>query len=417
MKEILKRQPVHVVYGGAQLFRSGTVRKIGELALSSFNGYANDIHEFATAFGMKKDETCIRVYERVMSKLESEAVEDYRIDFEDGFGYRTDEEEDEAAVQCARETARAMKDNLLSHYFGIRPKPYCREMRSRCVRTIELYLRELLESSSGKLPDNFLITLPKVESGLQVFEFVSALEKTENLLRIKSGLLRIEIMVETASSLIGTDGRLSLPLIAEAGAGRIESAHFGAFDYTAELGIIAKYQTLRHQTCDFARNIMKASLENSGIRLSDGATNIMPIAPHKGGPLTDQQKADNKNVVHSAWKLHFDNITHSLENGFYQGWDLHPAQLIPRYSATYKFFAENLPDSSARLRNFLEQAARSTTHSNIFDDAASGQGLLNFFIRGYNCGAITEDEILDSGLKVEELEMRSFSKIISSRSQ
>jgi hypothetical protein len=280
-----------------------------------------------------------------------------------------------------------------------------------------LYLRQLLESSSGKLPDNFLITLPKVESAVQISEFVSALEKTENLLRIKDGLLRLEIMVETASSLIGRDGRLSLPLIAEAGEGRIESAHFGAFDYTAELGIIAKYQSLRHQACDFARNMMKASLEGSGIRLSDGATNIMPITLHKGESLTEQQKANNRNIVHSAWKLHFDNITHSLENGFYQGWDLHPAQLIPRYSATYNFFAENLADSTSRLRNFLEQAARSTTHANVFDDAASGQGLLNFFIRGYNCGAIAEDEIRNAGLTVEELGMRSFSKIISARSQ
>ncbi|MBX7042985.1 MAG: phosphoenolpyruvate kinase [Ignavibacteria bacterium] len=417
MKELLKRQPVHVVYGGAQLFRSGTVRKIGGLALASFSTYADDIHNFASAFGMKKDETCIKVYERVKSKLESEAVEDYRIDFEDGFGYRTDEEEDEAAVQCARETANAMRDSLLSHYFGIRPKPYTGELRSRCLRTIELYLHELLQNTSGQLPENFLITLPKVESAVQIAEFVSELEKIENLLHIKNGLLKIEIMVETAASLISIDGRLSLPLIAKAGADRIESAHFGAFDYTAELGIIAKYQTLRHQACDFARNMMKASLEGTGIRLSDGATNIMPIPPHKGEPLTEQQKTENRNAVHFAWKLHFDNISHSLENGFYQGWDLHPAQLIPRYSATYKFFAENLADSSARLRNFLEQAARSTTLANVFDDAASGQGLLNFFIRGHNCGALSEDEIRNTGITVKELGMRSFSKIISSRSK
>jgi hypothetical protein len=415
MNELLSRQPIHVVYGGAQLFQAGTFVKIGELARKTFELYAGDVSEFAAAFELVKNEITSIVYERVKAKLKNEPVEDYRIDFEDGFGYRTDAEEDEAAIICAKETALAMDGKLLPEYFGIRVKPYSGEFVERSFRTLSIYLRELFNLTSGELPKNFLITFPKIETAEQVDALTADLSNLEKILSLTEGGLHIEIMVETTKSLLNQQGQFALPLIADAGNGRIRAAHFGAFDYTAELGIIAKYQTLQHQSCNFARNIMKVSLEGTGIRLSDGATNVMPIGPHRSELLSKDELDANRAVIHRAWKLHFDNITHSLQNGFYQGWDLHPSQLIPRYAATYSFFIENLQESSERLSNFLARAARSTMHTNVFDDAASGQGLLNFFIRGYNCGAINEDEILNAGLTIEELRLRSFSKIIRSR--
>jgi citrate lyase beta subunit len=415
MNELLGRQPIHVVYGGAQLFKAETCSKIGELARKSFELYAGDVSEFASAFELVENELIGKVYERVKAKLKNEPVEDYRIDFEDGFGYRTDAEEDEAAINCAKETAIAVKGDLLPEYFGIRVKPYSGEFGERSFRTLSIYLRELLSHTSGELPKNFLLTFPKIETAGQVDGLTTELSKVEKTLSLPEGSLHIEIMVETAKSLLNQEGQFALQLIAKAGNGRIRAAHFGAFDFTAELGIISKYQTLQHQSCDFARNIMKVSLEGTGIRLSDGATNVMPIGPHRNELLSKDELDANIAVIHKAWKLHFDNIMHSLQNGFYQGWDLHPAQLIPRFAATYLFFAENLKESSERLSNFLARAARSTLHANVFDDAASGQGLLNFFIRGYNCGAISKDEILNAGITVEELKLRSFSKIISSR--
>jgi hypothetical protein len=52
----------------------------------------------------------------------------------------------------------------------------------------------------------------------------------------------------------------------------------------------------------------------------------------------------------------------------------------------------------------------------VFDDAATGQGLLNYFLRAINCGAITKDEALRlSGLTLEELQSGSFVKILKSR--
>ena len=144
----------------------------------------------------------------------------------------------------------------------------------------------------------------------------------------------------------------------------------------------------------------------------------MPIGPHratKEKPLTPQQEAENLAVVHSAWRLHYDNVQHSLRHAYYQGWDLNPAQLPVRYAAIYTFFLESLDDASRRLNRFVDAAAQATLSGNMFDDAATGQGLLNFFLRGIACGAITEAEAMATGVTLEELHGRSFVKIVQNR--
>jgi hypothetical protein len=108
-------------------------------------------------------------------------------------------------------------------------------------------------------------------------------------------------------------------------------------------------------------------------------------------------------------------VRHSLYNGFYQGWDLHPAQFAVRYAAVYSFFMESYEDAAARLRKFVGAAARATLSGDIFDDAATGQGLLNFFIAALNCGAISEADALKTGLTPDELRSRSFLKILEGR--
>ena len=106
---------------------------------------------------------------------------------------------------------------------------------------------------------------------------------------------------------------------------------------------------------------------------------------------------------------------HSLINGFYQGWDLNPAQLPMRYAATYNFFLNSYEDAVFRLKTFVERAAISTLTKDVFDDAATGQGLLNFFLKAMNCGAITEEEALATGLTLEEIRSRSFYRILEGR--
>ena len=68
-----------------------------------------------------------------------------------------------------------------------------------------------------------------------------------------------------------------------AGGGRVRGAHFGTYDYTALCGITASWQHMRHAACDFAKHMMQVALAQSGVWLSDGATNIMPIPPHRAG--------------------------------------------------------------------------------------------------------------------------------------
>jgi citrate lyase beta subunit len=407
------RQPVHTVYGGAHLFAADTAQKLGGLALRSLDAYAPDAAAFAEAIGIPQP-IAGKVYERVRAKLGREAVEDFRIDFEDGYGNRPDDEEDRHAAVCAAEVANGMSAGTLPPFLGIRIKPLTGELARRSLQTLDIFLSELLNETSGKLPANFVVTLPKITSRADVEILVDAFEQLEDKLDLDAGALKLEIMVETTQCILGPDGRSLLPRLLTSAGGRMTGAHFGTYDYTASCDITAAYQRMGHPACDFAKQMMKVAFASTGVTLSDGATNIMPVAPHKNA-ATDDQKRANKAAVHAAWRLHADDVRRSLTTGFYQGWDLHPAQLPTRYGAVYAFFLEGLAAASERLSNFIGKAAQATLVGDVFDDAATGQGLLNFFLRGISCGAVTEDEATATGLSVDEIRTRSFVKILAAR--
>jgi citrate lyase beta subunit len=407
------RQPVHTVYGGAHLFSAETARKLGELAIRALETYAPTPDAFADAIALPRH-LAGKVHERVLEKLRREPVEDFRIDFEDGYGNRPDDEEDGHAAAAAREVASAHAAGTLPPFLGIRIKPFTKELAPRSIRTLDIFLTELITATSGALPEGFVVTLPKVTSKAHVETLVWVFETLEDRLNLDAGALKLEIMVETTQSILDPQGRVMLPRLLDVAGGRMTGAHFGTYDYTANCDITAAHQKMRHPACDFAKQMMKVAFAGTGVALSDGATNIMPVAPHKK-PETDDQKRENKAAVHAAWRLHADDIRHSLVNGFYQGWDLHPAQLPTRYGAVYGFFLEGLAAASERLENFIGKAAQATLVGDVFDDAATGQGLLNFFLRGIACGAVTEDEALQTGLSLEEIRTRSFVKILAGR--
>lgn len=440
-----ERQAVHTVYGGANLFRYNTAANLAEKALDAFQTHAPDPVTFGKIFQLKGIDqfTALgqtaaeainsyenlseiekrrhpihfswQIYHKVLHKLKTEAVEDFRIDFEDGYGNRSNEEEDQTAVQAALECAKGMAEGALPPFIGIRIKPFTEEMKARGLRTLDIFITTLVGATQGRLPDNFVVMLPKVTIAEQVSTLVSFFEIMERALQLPAHTLKMEMMVETTQSIMDDSGKNPLMQFIRAGKGRLIATHFGTYDYTASCGITAMYQEMNHPVCDFAHHMTKVALAHTGIWLSDGATNTMPIGPHRGEALTPAQKTENDEVVHRAWKKGYDHIRHSLWNGFYQGWDLNPAQLPMRYTAVYAFFLESYDGAVERLKTFVEKAARATLIGDVFDDAATGQGLLNYFLRALNSGAITEAEVLQTGLTLDEIRCRSFKTILENR--
>lgn len=409
-----RRQPVHTVYGGAHLFKSDTAPRLGSLAVRAFETYAPEAKTLAEVLELP-EKLAETIYERVREKLAREPVEDFRIDFEDGYGTRPDAEEDGHAASAALEVAKGLEAGTLPPFIGIRIKTFSEELHARAIRTLDLFLTTLVGATGGRLPENFVVTLPKIVLAEQVTALVDIFDVLEARLNLPANALKMEMMVETTQSIINERGETNLPKFLEAARGRCVAAHFGTYDYTASCSITAAYQDMLHPACDFARHVMQVSFGGSGIWLSDGATNIMPVAPHRG-ELTAEQEAENAAVVHRAWRLHYEHTRHSLANAFYQGWDLHPAQFVPRYAAVYTFFLEGLDAASERLRNFVAKAAQATLVGDVFDDAATGQGLLNYFLRAINCRALTEREAQDlTSLTLEELRSGSFVRILRNR--
>ncbi|MGZ5484115.1 MAG: DUF6986 family protein, partial [Pyrinomonadaceae bacterium] len=374
------RQPVHTVYGGAHLFRADTAKRLGQVAERALAENAGDFVVFARALGLplsgglpdvldyatglknrlEADSGAVRegnkpawlaytIFTRVQEKLKREPVEDFRIDFEDGYGNRPDAEEDGHAESAATEVANGMEAGTLPPFIGIRIKPFNEELRARSFRTLDIFVSTLLEKAGGKLPQNFVVTLPKITAPEQVTALADIFDLLEKKTGLAAGSLKIEMMIETTQSIINSEGRINLPLLLQAARGRCVAAHFGTYDYTASCSITAAHQHMMHPSCDFAKHMMQVSFAGTGIWLSDGATNTMPVGPHRateGAPLTQDQSEANRAVIHGAWKLHYDHIQHSLIGGFYQGWDLHPAQLPIRYAAMYAFFLQSLDAAS-----------------------------------------------------------------------
>jgi citrate lyase beta subunit len=441
------RSPVHVVYGGADRFSPDTPRKLGDIALRTIETYAPNFVEFANAMAIPGTEALSRfpeavsklekqlsvdpgklkalnysawfawtIYTRTVEKLRTEPVEDFRIDFEDGYGFRSSTEEDDHAAAAARSLAAAFTAAAITPFSGFRIKSLGPATYGRAIRTLNIFLETLLENTGGKLPDNFVVTLPKVSSRREVKELYGLLARIERSHGLKKGIIGIELMIETAASVINKKGRFAPGELVAAGKGRITSAHFGAFDHTSALGIASEHQRLGHPACNFARQAMLVTLSPLGIRLSDSVTTHLPVPLHRTEPLSELQSDENRRAVHAGWKVHFANVTRSMSEGFYQSWDLHPNQLPARYAAVYAFFLSGADEQGKRLREFLENATRANLAGAVFDDAASAQGILNYFRRAVACGALTAKEAeLSTGLSTQELNSKTFLEIAEER--
>lgn len=401
-----QREPVHVVYGGAHLFKHDTPQKLGRIALSTLQAYAATPNDLAEALEMSGNNDLIsRVYERTERKLETDPVEDFRIDFEDGYGTRADEEEDTHAVSAANELARAFAEETNTPFTGFRIKSFAPATRKRAERTLQFFLSTLLDETKSDIPVPFAVTLPKVSDQSQVADLAERLSTIEADYGVADKTISIELMIETPAAIFDGDSNIVLPKLIRASDGRCSSAHFGAYDYTAGLGIVSSHQSLRHPASAFAKQMMLATLAPLGVRLVDSVTTEIPAPPHRGDDLSDDQKRENRIVVRRAWKTHFDNVLYAMSNGFYQSWDLHPNQLVARFAAVNYFYLKVFKNEAERLRNYFENAEQATLTGTAFDDAASARGVANFFLRGLSCGALSSREIeAATGLKSEQLD-------------
>ena len=442
------RQPIHNYYCAGDLFRRDLARTLGDLALLSLDEFAPDFITFAKAIGLAGSDRlpdassagklsqsidsdlevareedgaawfAYTIYMRVRERLLRVPVEDLRIDFEDGYGNRPWDEEDRHAAAAAGEIAAAIESGALPAGIGIRIKPFSEDLRARSLRTLDIVVTELAARARRKFPAKFLVNLAKVTVPGEVVALANACSHLEKLLALAPGTLQIELMIETTQSVINERGEANLLPLVDAAHGRCVAAHLGVYDYTAARGITASHQQMLHPACDFAREVMQVALAGTGVWLSDGGTNVLPVPVHcADGPsaLTAQQIAENRAAVHAAWKLHFGDVRHSLMNGFYQGWDLHPAQLPTRYAAVFSFFLESLEPAAARLRALIDKGSQ-PSGGEVADDAATGQGLLGYVLRAVDSGAISEKEAESlTGLAAAEIRGGSFARILAAR--
>jgi hypothetical protein len=214
--------------------------------------------------------------------------------------------------------------------------------------------------------------LPQVTSVVQVevmARLCAALESTHGLDR-----LPFEIQVETPQAILGPAGTALIAPMIEATGGRCAGLHYGTYDYSASLGVAAAFQSMEHPAADHAKAVMQLAAAGTGVPVSDGSTNILPVGDTES--------------VRAAWRLHARLVRRSLERAYYQGWDLHPAQLPTRYAATFGFYRDGLEAAGRRLRTYLDKSA-----SEVLDEPATALALAGYLVRGLDAGAVTEAEV------------------------
>lgn len=357
------RQPVHTVYVPADRVTADVVPRWGDAARRHLT---EGRHVLADLLG---DEAPI-LLPLVEAKLASEPVEDLRVDLEDGYGDRPDDEDAHAAAAAGAVVA-AQRDGTGPPFWGVRCKGLEAPTRSRGIRSLTAVVHTVLEAG-GSL-DTFVVTLPKVTSVDQVRAMVDVLGGLEQATGLPGRSLRFEIQVETTQAVLGPDGRALVAPMVHAGDGRVTGLHYGTYDYSAACGIAAAHQSMAHPVAEHARLTMQAAAAGTGVRLSDGSTNILPVGDEDG--------------VRLGWSTHLRLVRRSLERGFYQGWDLHPAQLPSRFAATYAFYRDAFPAAAARLERYL-----SGNGGAVLDEPATARALADVVVRGVESGAVTPEE-------------------------
>ncbi|NEM07495.1 DUF6986 family protein [Geodermatophilus normandii] len=350
------RQPVHTCYVPVDGVAPGLAARWGAAALEALDEHGlPDLGYDAGLLG--------QVLPRVRAKLAAEPVEDLRVDAEDGYRGRPDEEDDDVR-RAAAAIAADLADGTAPPSLGIRAKSLEGPTRRRGVRSLDLFL-------SASRVRKATVVLPKVTDVEQVHAFLPVLDALEDAHGVA---LDLELQVETPQAVLGADGAVTLARMVHAAGPRLTGLHHGTYDYSAALGIAAAHQSSDHPALDLAKQLMQVAVAGTGARAVDGSTNLLPVGPRE--------------QVHTGWRVHAGLVRRALERGLYQGWDLHPTQLVTRYVATYAFFRGALPAAAARLAAYVERA-----DAGVLDEPATARALAGVVLRGLDCGAVDTAEV------------------------
>jgi citrate lyase beta subunit len=354
------RQPVHTCYVPADAVVPGLAAAWGAAALAALDEHGLPDLGYDAAL-------LEQVLPRVRAKLAAEPVEDLRVDAEDGYRGRPDDEDGDVR-RAAEAVAADLAAGTAPASVGIRAKSLEGPTRRRGVRSLDLFLSG---ASSAFRARKAVVTLPKVTDVEQVRAFLPVLDALEDAHGVA---LDLELQVETPQAVLGADGGVTLARMVHAAGPRLTGLHHGTYDYSAALGIAAAHQSSDHPALDLAKQLMQVAVAGTGARAVDGSTNVLPVGPRE--------------QVHAGWRVHAGLVKRALERGLYQGWDLHPAQLVTRYAATYAFFRGALPAAAARLSAYVERA-----DAGILDEPATARALAGVVLRGLDCGALDPAEV------------------------
>lgn len=395
----IRQHPVHVLYGGAHLFSEKTFSKIRTLAFDAFNFAAPSAESLSLLIGSGwTQEFAQNLHNRLSEKMKREPLEDYRIDFEDGYGVRTDEEEDSHAVSAARTLAAMVGTGDIPRSVGFRIKPLSVSAMRRSLKTLALFVETFLKAGGANSGlKHLVVTLPKVTNAEQVATLCDILESYESSHHLTPGFFSVEILVESPEAFLSADGTIPLPTFLLAARGRCQSIHFGLYDFTSSLGIGSAGQAIDHMAADFARLWMQVlSGLAPGVGVSDGIINRLPLIPK-------QVTTEAVESFRDTWRYNYQQMTRSLTNGFYQSWDLHPSQLHIRHAANYSFVLSELDGAISRLKTFIDKSSTASHLGGLFDDRASVLGLINFFERAINSGVLSAAELLSRGIDLVDV--------------
>nr|WP_072802230.1 aldolase/citrate lyase family protein [Rhodococcus yunnanensis] len=354
-------QPIHTVYLPASDADPNVLRHWGSQASSLLESNA-ELFESLDPAG---------VLPSVRATLSTSPIQDVRLDFEDGYGWRSDTEEDRHARESGKILRTLSVDPLGPTWLGVRTKGLAPHERLRGIRTLELVL-----DGAGGVPDGFVFTVPKLRAAEQVTAVVALCEELERAHGLPDRALRFELQIESPQAIVGRDGTATVARALGLADGRCTSLHYGTYDYSAACGITSAQQSLAHPVADHAKNVMLVAAAQSGVWVCDGSTQVVP--------------SGSEIEIEAAVRRHFALVTRSLERGFYQGWDMHPGHLVTRWLATLTFFRTAMPTAATRVAAYLDRR-----DSGVMDEPATAQALAGVLVRGLDSGAVTEQELLD----------------------